>query len=293
MPHETTSRIEAAPRPSQKRVVCRQIHVSDLEHVVDLLTVGFPRRTRKYWSYAVARMAARNVPTPLPRFGYVLEADGALVGVQLLIFTEWGGGIRCNASSWYVDPAHRGHATLLAVAATKLKHVTYINVSPSVRTWPILEALGYERYNLGQFASLPSLTPGSPGRARRLTSADADLPEYDLLVEHSAGGCDAVVCETPIGPEPFVFVRRRVRGLPFDAMQLVYTRETARFIACAGPLGRFLIRRGAPLVICDANEPIPELVGLWFGDRGARYYKGPQRPQLNDLAFTELVVFAP
>jgi hypothetical protein len=162
-----------------------------------------------------------------------------------------------------------------------------------MRTWPILEALGYERYNLGQFASLPSLKQGLQGRAHRVTATDAELPEYDLLVDHSAAGCHAVVCETPSGPEPFVFVRRRVRGLPFDAMQLVYTRDTTRFIACAGPLGRFLLRRGAPIVICDANEPIPELVGLWFKDRGARYYKGPRRPPLNDLAFTELAVFAP
>jgi len=223
----------------------------------------------------------------------VLDAGGVLVGVQLLIFTELGGAIRCNASSWYVDPAHRSHATLLAAAATKLKHVTYVNVSPSAPTWPILEALGYERYNLGQFASLPALKLGGSAKIRRLAPADAALAEYDLLVDHSHAGCDAVVCETPMGPEPFVFVRRRIRGLPFDAMQLVYTRETARFIACAGPLGRFLLRRGAPVVICDANGPIEGLAGLWFKDRGARYYKGPQRPQQNDLAFTELVVFSP
>ena len=47
------------------------------------------------------------------------------------------------------------------------------------------------------------------------------------------------------------------------------------------------------MVICDANGPIEGLAGLWFKDRGARYYKGPQRPQQNDLAFTELVVFSP
>jgi hypothetical protein len=274
-------------------VVCRQIRASDVDAVVDLLTRGFPRRTRQYWSDAVTRLAERTVPDELPRFGYVLEAEGALVGVQLLIFTAWDGGIRCNASSWYVEPAHRGHATMLAAASTKLKHVTYLNVSPSVRTWPILEALGYERYNLGQFAALPSLNLGFRGRARRLTSADAELPEYDLLVDHSRAGCDALVCESALGPEPFVFVRRRIGGLPFDAMQLIYTRDTTRFIACAGPLGRFLLGRGAPLVLCDANGPIRDLVGLWFKDRGARYYKGPRRPRVNDLAFTEMVVFAP
>lgn len=282
-----------AARARSQRVICRQIGATDLDGVIDLLTVGFPRRARQYWSEAIARLAARDVPDGLPRFGYVLESGGALVGVQLLIFAALAGGIRCNASSWYAAPAYRGHATLLAAAATKLKNVTYVNVSPSPATWPILEALGYDRYSLGQFASLPWLKLGGRGRARRLTPADAALPEYGLLLQHAGAGCEVVVCETPLGREPFAFVRRRVRGLPFDAMQIVYTRDTARFAACAGPLGRFLLRRSAPLVICDAGSPVKGLVGLWFKNRGARYYKGPVRPQQNDLAFTELVVFGP
>ena len=290
---QTVERADAAPLSPDRRVVCRQIRAADLEELVGLLTEGFPRRTPAYWTDALARLASRDVPDGLPRFGYVLEAEGALVGVQLLIFTALDGGVRCNASSWYATPAYRGHATLLAAAATKLKHVTYVNVSPSVRTWPILEALGYERYSLGQFASLPALRLGGAGKARPLAAADAGLPEYALLVDHAQAGCEAVVCDTPSGPEPFVFVRRRVRGLPFDTMQLVYTRDTARFSACAGPLGRFLLARGAPLVICDAIGPIPSLFGLWFRARGARYFKGPRRPRLNDLAFTELVVFSP
>jgi hypothetical protein len=46
-------------------------------------------------------------------------------------------------------------------------------------------------------------------------------------------------------------------------------------------------------VICDAPAPISGLPGVWFRDRGPRYFKGPQRPRLNDLAFTEMVVFGP
>ena len=102
-----------------------------------------------------------------------------------------------------------------------------------------------------------------------------------------------MVCETPTGPEPFVFVTRRLYGVPSMAAQMVYTRDIARFGASAGPLGRFLLRRGAPLVICDASAPIGGLIGLWFKDRGPRYFKGPERPRLNDLAFTEMVVFGP
>jgi hypothetical protein len=276
--------------PSQVR--CRQIREADLEAVGDLLTHGFPARPRKYWTSALRRLATRDAPEGYPRFGYLLEANGAVVGVLLLIFTETAGAVRCNVSSWYVEPAHRGHAALLASLASKLKHVTYINTSAATHTWPILEALGYRRYSQGQFAALPALKPGQ-GRVRRLNDTDRDLSDYDLLAAHAEAGCLALVCETSAGPEPFVFLTRRLSGLPFAAAQLVYARDTERFAACAGPIGRFLLRGGVPLVICDAPAPVAGLTGLWFKDRGPRYFKGPERPRLNDLAFTEMVVFGP
>jgi hypothetical protein len=276
--------------PSQVR--CRQISQADLEAVADLLARGFPARSRKYWTSALARLASRETPDGCPQFGYLLEADGAVAGVLLLIFSETSGALRCNVSSWYVEPAHRGHAALLASFATKLKHVTYINTSAATHTWPILDALGYRRYSRGQFASLPALKPGQ-GRVRRLDDTDRHLPDYDLLAAHAEAGCLALVCESALGPEPFVFLNRRVDGLPFSAAQLVYARHTERFATCAGPLGRFLLSCGAPVVICDAPTPIRGLIGLWFKDRGPRYFKGPERPRLNDLAFTEMVVFGP
>jgi hypothetical protein len=277
---------------SPPQVRCRQIRPADLEAVADLLTRGFPERPRKYWTSALARLELRCAPQGCPQFGYLLEADGVPVGVQLLIFSETGGAIRCNVSSWYVEPTHRGHAALLASLASKLKHVTYVNTSAALHTWPILDALGYRRYNHGQFAAVPALKPGA-GRVRRLTDADRDLPEYDLLAAHAEAGCIALICQTAEGPEPFVFLARRVAGMPFAAAQLIYARDTGRFVACAGPIGRFLLRRGAPLVICDAPAPIRGLTGLWFKHRGPRYFKGPERPRLNDLAFTEMVVFGP
>ena len=277
---------------SPPQVRCRQIGLTDLDPVVNLLARGFPRKPRKYWTNALARLAAHGAPEGCPRFGYLLEADGEVVGVQLLIFAERGGAVRCNVSSWYVEPAHRGYASLLASMASKLKHVTYINTSANTHTWPILDALGYRRYSKGQMAAVPALKRGR-AKVHPLSDADRDLPDYDLLAAHAAAGCLALVCETPQGAEPFVFLRRRVSGLPFSAAQLVYARDTDRFVACAGPLGRALLRRGAPLVLCDATAPIAGLVGVWFKDRGPRYFKGPERPRLNDLTFTEMVVFGP
>jgi hypothetical protein len=274
------------------QVRCRQIRQADLGRVADLLARGFPARSRKYWTSALARLAAHGAPEGCPRFGYVLEAGGAAVGVLLLIFTDTGGAVRCNVSSWYVEPAYRGHAALLAIMASKLKHVTYINTSAATHTRPILDVLGYRRYSQGQLATVAALKPGR-GKVHALSDAARDLPEYALLAAHAKAGCLALICETPEGPSPFVFLIRRVAGVPFRTAQLVFTRDTDRFAACAGPIGRYLLRHGAPLVICDAPSPIPGLAGLWFKRRGPRYFKGPERPRLNDLAFTEMVVFGP
>jgi hypothetical protein len=274
------------------QIRCRQIKAADLEAVADLLTRGFPARPRKYWTTALGRLAARGAPEGCPEFGYLLEADGAVVGVLLLIFSERDGAVRCNVSSWYVEPAHRGHAALLASMASKLKHVTYLNASAAEHTWPILGALGYLRYTEGQFLCFPAAKLGG-GKARRLGDGDAALPEYDLLRAHADAGCLVVVCETAAGPEPLVFMRRRIERLPFAAMQLIYARDTAAFVACAGAVGRFLARQGAPCVLLDAEAAIPGLAGVFFKDRVPRYYKGPSRPRVNDLSFTEMVVFGP
>jgi hypothetical protein len=51
------------------------------------------------------------------------------------------------------------------------------------------------------------------------------------------------------------------------------------------------VRSNVSSRICDAPWPIFGLAGVWFKHRGPRYLKGPERPRLNDLAFTEMVVF--
>jgi hypothetical protein len=275
------------------QIRCRQIQEADQEAVADVLARGFPARPRKYWASAMARLAARPVPDGCPRFGYALEADGVIVGVLLLIFSERAGKIRCNMSSWFVEPAHRGHAALLSSIAGKRKDATYLNASAAEHTWPILEAQGYRRYTQGQVAAVPALSLRGHGRVRPLSAADAALPDYDLARAHADVGCLALVAETDAGPAPFVFLRRRIRGLPFAAMQLVWAPSTEAFVACAGSLGRALARRGAPVVILDAEGPIEGLAGRFFKDRTPRFFKGPDRPRLNDLAFTEMVVFGP
>ena len=108
----------SAPPP---RVRCRPIGESDLVPVVDLLRQGFPGRSRRYWMRGFGRQAARALPPGVPRYGFLLESEGCPVGVILLLYTALGSGpqaeLRCNLSSWYVDPEFRSQASPLIFAA--------------------------------------------------------------------------------------------------------------------------------------------------------------------------------
>ena len=105
--------------PPLARVRCRQIEAGDLEPITDLLAAGFPARSRKYWTSALATLAARPPVEGCPRFGYMLEVGGAASGVVLLIASRAGGVVRCNVSSWYVAPQARAYGSLLVTQALK------------------------------------------------------------------------------------------------------------------------------------------------------------------------------
>ena len=284
-------------------VRCREIVESDIDAIADLLTRGFAGRARDYWMRGLRRQSERPVPQGYPRYGYVLENDRMPVGVLLLLYSsrvEAGETtIRCNVSSWYVDPLFRVHATLLTSMAQKNKHVTYTNISPAVPTWPIIEAQGFKVYCSGLFFSVPILSRTEPGVTVETVTPEArsikDLPQADLelLTSHAQHGCLSFVCHTIYGPLPFVMAPKRIRAgrIPLPAMQLVYCRETTDYIRCAAAIGRFLIRRGKPFVILDANGPVPGLTGIFTEARGRKYFKGPNPPRLTDLTETELVLY--
>jgi hypothetical protein len=288
------------------RIRCRSIADTDLAAVAELLTRGFAGRPRAYWLRGLRRQQERPSPEGYPRYGYVLESDGAIVGALLLLYSVKTEGsetaICCNESSWYVEPAFRSHASLLSTMAHKHKHVTYINVTPARGTWPILEAQGFRRYCAGLFFSAPALSRRSPGDSLEVIGPstpradDISEADFDLLNGHARYGCLSLVCRSASGEvRPLVLMPFRMRrgrlGLP--AMQLIYCRGVADFVRYAGVVGRFLLRRGWPVVILDSNGPIPGLTGIYSEARGRKYFKGPHPPRLADLSETELVLFGP
>jgi len=281
----------------------REIQESDVEAIADLLTRGFVHRSREYWLHGLRRQGLRSPPQDAPRYGYLMESDGKPVGCLLLIYsTKMIDGettLCCNNSSWYVDPEFRNYAALFASMTQKRKDVTYFNVTPAPPTWPILDAQGFQAYCRGLYFSFPTLSRSGRGMIVEAVTADtttiASLPDDELtmLKRHADYGCLSLVCRTADQTFPFIFfsLRKRRGIIPLPALQLGFCHEIADYVRCAGAIGRYMLWRGSPVVILDANGPVAGVAGLYSEARGRKYFKGPRRPRLGDLADTELAIF--
>ncbi len=289
---------------------CRQIDCADLHGVAALLSRGFPDRDPSYWHRGFARHRDRSPPDGYPRYGFLLEADGRFVGVLLtlhsLVHEAGQDGVRCNLSSWYVEPEFRAYGPLLDKMATRGAGVTYLNITPAPTTWPMLEARHFRRYCPGQVVALPALGRVRTGlrvRDARRDEALRSLSAEDRAIAraHLDYGCIGFVCDDGTGARPLLFQRRTIgrvpgldRSIPVPAVQLVYARSLDDVALFAGPVGRrLLLTYGVPVLVVDAEGPLPGLPGRFFAGRAPKYQRGAMPVRLGDLAFTELVLFGP
>lgn len=280
-------------------VRCRQIAEGDIAGVAALLARNFPRHSNLFWRKAFDRLGGREVPLGLPKYGYLLEADNAIVGTILMISSqmhEGGADVpRCNLSSWCVEPTFRSYASLLVSHALRNKQATYLNVSAAPQTWPTIEAQGFERYCDATFIAFPVLS-GVRGEvgvkvvdARHGPVSGSDRRDGKMLLEHARCGCVSLWCVTEGGAYPFIFRPRLARRI-IPGMQLIYCPGIPLFARFAGQIGRYLMLRGSLFVTIDAHEPIDGLIGRFRRSAMPKYFKGPQKPRLGDLAYTEVAL---
>lgn len=274
--------------PTVQRVRCRRIVENDLGALAALYTEGFPDTTRAFWELGLARMAALPRIDGMPRFGYALESGGALVGALLTIYSRRGEQIIANPSAWYVQPAYRDHAIMLFWAATKFKHVLYVNTSPIWHIHRTLRRNGWQTYNSGRSLVFAALKRGG-GRIRRAIPDDLPAHERVILEDHHVWGGICVICDKDGVASPFIFKPRRLTRLKLPVMELIYCRGTAEFERCAGALGRHFLARGQMGILLDGT--VKNMPSRYFPGREIRFYKGPRAPMLNDFAYTEKLIF--
>jgi len=261
---------------------------SDTDGVILLLNRGFTQRDPNFWRRAIQRLDDHQIPPNVPKYGYVLENNGLLVGLLLLIHSSVGNSIRCYTSGFYVEPEFRPYGPMLDAVATARKDVTYINITALAPTRQLMEPLGFAQYTQGSFIFVPALCRTQHGV--RVTETVEALPTWEakLLQDHTAYGCLSLVCLTSDGAHPFVFAQRKRRGAKLA--RLTYCRSQEDFDRFAGSLGRYLARRGFLLASLNADEPISGLSGVYRGG-WPKYYKGSNRPRLCDEAYSDRVLF--
>jgi hypothetical protein len=279
---------------------CRLIEEADLEAVVDCLVRNFPKRSRDYWRNGLAAMAQCTRLAGFPRWGYLLEADRAVVGVLLQIGSTRedsnGSSLRSNLSSWCVDEAYRSFAFVLHRRSVSRVDATYVNISAAPHTHKMIEALGFRRYGAGLMLFVPLLSRGAPGARvveysqERPEAAMLKPAERRLLADHAAFGCRALIGVRDGVAFPIVLQWRALWRGKIPAAHVLYCPSEAELVPFARALGLYCARRGRLFVFVDAAGPIAGLVGGFLPGREPRYFKGPSKPTPCDLAYTELAI---
>jgi hypothetical protein len=279
---------------------CRQIEDADLAAVVDCLVRNFPKRLRDYWRNGLAAMARRPRLAGFPCWGYLLEADRAIVGVLLQIGSTRedanGSSLRSNLSSWCVDEAYRGLAFVLHRRSVSRVDATYVNISAAPHTHKMIEALGFRRYGAGLMLFAPLLSCGAPGARvveygeQRPEAAMLQPAERRLLADHAAFGCRALIAVRDGVATPIVLQWRSVWRGKVPAAHVLYCPSEEELVPFARALGFYCARRGRLFVFVDAMGPVAGLFGGFLRGREPRYFKGPSKPTPCDLAYTELAI---
>lgn len=271
----------------------REITRADRPALEALLREGFAATGSGFWENALDVLERRASVEGLPRYGIVLEIDGALCGVMLMVSQRRGEDKLCNLSSWYVRDAHRGYAPFMFGHALKARDVTYLDCSPTPDVLPLVEKYGFEPHTGGSVMldTRFALRPG-PKVARLTPQALAAhrWPEAERIAENLRHGCRGFVAHDPNGaPVPLLYrVARVKRHIP--VARFVYGAPDA-IMTHAGAIMRALLAQAIPLALVDwpAGAAVP--FGRAMPDYGVRYKRGPRTPATGDLLDTEYALF--
>jgi hypothetical protein len=276
----------------------RQISEADIEAMAELFGHGFGSPVKLYRQiFEILR--AHETPPGFPKYGWLLEVDGVIVGGLILVYSDIGlngcSAIRCHVAAWYFKPEFRSYSTILNLRALGHKEVTYVNLTAAPVARPIIEAQGFQKYSQGQFFAVPVLKFGFATEIVKLVKTES-LPEkykggseYDLVLDHERYGCIGIWCVTPNSAHPFVFQRRSIKRF-VPGVRLIYCRDVSELVRFSAPLGSYLAARGMMVISIDANEAIRGLPGRYCDDLRPLWYKGT-KPRLGDLAYTLRAIF--
>lgn len=266
------------------------IDESRLGAAENMLSKGFPSRSRAFWRRGLRRLADQNRAVGQPSVGFFLLADEAPVGILLTISrhdTETGRRI-VNFSSWYVEESHRWSAARLIIAGLADKDAIYTDLTPTPAAVEINSRFGFRSIGFDlSLVALPWLALVGPkqGRLRPLEAVPTGALAETLLQDlrnHQKLGCIVVSVEIDGHYHPIVLSVTSRKYIP--AARIIFAESMDIVVNNLGSLARLLVRRGVPILALQVEQG-RNAPHAWVWKRGLCYQvKG----EWNDRSINEL-----
>lgn len=252
---------------------------------------------------AEAWVRAVNVPWKVdaPNHGFLLRAEGRVVGVYLAFYSQRVIDGRqedfCNLGAWCVLPEYRFHSVRLLKALLAQPGYTFTDLSPSGTVVPLNERLRFRHLDTAT-ALVPGLPwPSRPGRTEIVTDRAAierALVGRDVEIYHDHAGAAAAqhVLLRRGGDYCYVIFRRdRRKNLPVFA-SVLYVSNPALFHASSRLFGRhLLLRHGVLATLAElrvvGHRPRPSI--MLRAPRRKMYRSAHLAPDQIDYLYSELV----
>lgn len=281
------------------------IDASNIGAAMDLLTRGFPQRSRQFWEKGITRLLAspahKNDGEPI---GTMMMADGRAVGIALSAasyrpaVTDGARSRLVNLCSWYIDPDHRWRMPVMLRNAMRCKSTIYTDLSPTENVRPMLEMLGFKPLNNGvEVVCVPSMAArqlDAPAvvQWRDAARADPGAGIGQLMADHESFGCYAFAIETAERSVPLIVKPFTRCGVPMG--QVVYCGDASALGGALGSLSRTLVWHGRLGLVVDlpiGQAGTRSLTRIATPSRRRRYIKNGSQEGVIDYAYSELVFF--
>jgi hypothetical protein len=236
-----------------------------------------------------------------PNFGYLLESEGAVVGVYLAFYSQRvidGEPERfCNLAAWFVRPEHRFSGLRLVKALLDQPGYHFTDLSPSGAVVPLNQRLGFEFLETAT-AVVPNLPwPTAPGRFRvshdpatiEAALSGAALARYR---DHAqAPAARHLVVMAGERASHIVYRRDRRRNLPLFAT-ILYVSDPELLAGAWRVVSRhLLLRHGLPVTLAESRVvgKLPRPSVVLHNHRRKMYRSASLKPDQIDYLYSELV----
>ncbi|GAA3753455.1 GNAT family N-acetyltransferase [Salinactinospora qingdaonensis] len=199
-------------------------------------------------------------------YGYVMEAEGEVVGFLGTLFTEREiNGTRhkfCEIHSWYVRDDYRNESIKLFLPVMSLRKVTLLNYTPTQTVYDISKKFGWNDLETQLLMFLPIPTPRSLGAGVRVETRKHAIVQYldetdkQIFLDHDDVPCSHFLVRENNGTGYSYIILKKMwlsRLRPFG--RIIYASDKRMLLNHIDYLKMlWCLRLGLTCVVIDRDE---------------------------------------